>query len=68
MIWEVTKMGTQGMSWGAPPSWGVLPCVVGSAEEECCHGFSKESSRLEGQILNGDYVFVPLSEVGISHS
>lgn len=68
MIWEVAKMGAQDMSWGAPPSWGVLPSVVGCAEEECCHGFSKESSRLEGQIFSGDCVLVPLSEAGISHS
>lgn len=68
MMWEVAKMGTQGTSWDAPPSWGVLPCVVGFAKEECCHGFSKESSGLEGQIFNGDYVLVPLTEVGISHS
>lgn len=68
MIWEVAKMGTRGMSWGAPTSWGVLPCAVGSAKEECCHGFSKESSRREGQLFNGGSVLGPLSEVGISHS
>lgn len=61
-------MGAQGTSWGTPPPWGVLPCVGGCAEEEQCHGFSKESSRLEGQIFSDDYMLVLLSEVGVSHS
>jgi len=27
LILKVAKMRAQGMPWGAPPSWGVLPCV-----------------------------------------
>lgn len=69
MIWDVAKMRVQDMSWGAPPSWGVLPSVVGCAKEERCRGgFSKESSRLESQVFNGGDVLVPLSERAISYS